>query len=143
LFLKAAAVCCPGQGAAKLQCNSPLSAAPETEYTESEEGLMTITIEIPDELAAALTPSGRDLCRAALEAIALDGYRSDRLTEADVRQLLGFETRMEVHGFLKEHGAFLPYTLQDLEHDREVARQVARLAQRQRQEEPANNRHPR
>jgi hypothetical protein len=104
---------------------------------------MTITIEIPDELAAALTPSGRDLCRAALEAIALDGYRSDRLTEADIRQLLGFETRMEVHGFLKEHGAFLPYTLQDLEHDREVARQVARLAQRQRQEEPANNRHPR
>jgi hypothetical protein len=42
----------------------------ETEYTEGEEGPMTITIEIPDELAAALTPCGRDLCRAVLEAIA-------------------------------------------------------------------------
>jgi hypothetical protein len=98
---------------------------------------MTITIEIPDELAAALTASGRDLCRAALEAIALDGYRSDRLTEADIRQLLGFETRMEVHGFLKEHGAFLPCTVKDLEHDREVARQVAQRAQTERHEEPA------
>jgi hypothetical protein len=47
---------------------------------------MTITIEIPDELAAALAPPGQDLRRTALEAIALDGYRSDRLTEADVRQ---------------------------------------------------------
>jgi hypothetical protein len=104
---------------------------------------MTITIEIPDELVTALASSGLDLRRAALEAIALDGYRSDRLTEADVRRLLGFETRMEVHGFLKEHGAFLPYTLQDLEHDREVARRVARLAQRQAQEEPTENRRSR
>jgi len=103
---------------------------------------MTVTIEIPDELASALAPSGRDLSRAALEAIALDGYRSDRLTEADIRQLLGFETRMEVHAFLKEHGAFLPYTLQDLEHDREVARQVTRLVQTHGHEEPANDRHP-
>jgi hypothetical protein len=54
------------------------------------------------------------------------------LSEADVRQLLGFETRMEVHGFLKEHGAFLAYTDQDLEHDREVARQTAQRAQRER-----------
>jgi len=118
----------------------PLFATPETGYTESEQGPMTITLEIPDELAAALTSSGQDLGRAALEALALDGYRSDRLTEADIRQLLGFETRMEVHGFLKEHGAFLPYTLQDLEHDRPVARQVARLARTRRQEEPANSR---
>jgi len=104
---------------------------------------VTITIEIPDELVAALTARGQDVRRAALEAIALDGYRNDRLSEADIRRLLGFETRMEVHGFLKEHGVFLPYTLQDLEHDREVARRVARLAQRQRQEEPANNRRTR
>ena len=90
---------------------------------------MTITIEIPDDLASALAPPGKDLSRSALEAIALNGYRSDQLTEADIRQLLGFETRMEVHGFLKEHGAFMPYTAGDLEHDRQVACQVARRAQ--------------
>ena len=104
---------------------------------------MTITLEIPDELAAALTTSGQSLSRTALEALALEGYRDDRLTEADIRRLLGFETRMEVHAFLKEHGVFLHYTLQDLEHDRKAARDVARLAQTLRQEEPANDRHAR
>jgi hypothetical protein len=99
---------------------------------------MNITIEIPDDLAAVLTSSGQDLGRAALEALALEGYRSDRLTEADIRQLLEFETRMEVHGFLKEHGAFLPYTLEDLEHDRAVARQVARLARTEREQQPTS-----
>jgi hypothetical protein len=93
---------------------------------------MTISVEIPEELARQLASAGQDPTRAALEAIALEGYRSDRLSEADVRQLLGLETRMEVHGFLKEHGAFLPYTDQDLEHDREVARQTAQRTQRER-----------
>jgi hypothetical protein len=93
---------------------------------------MNITVEIPEQLAHRLARAGQDPTRAALEAIALEGYRSDRLSEADVRQLLGFETRMEVHGFLKEHGAFLPYTDQDLEHDCEVARQTAQRARRER-----------
>ncbi len=101
---------------------------------------MTITVDLPEEFAGPLIPEGQDPARFVLEAIALDGYRSDRLTEADIRQLLGFETRMEVHGFLKEHGAFLPYTVEDLEHDREVAHQVAQRAQTQRQKEPASDR---
>jgi Uncharacterised protein family (UPF0175) len=66
---------------------------------------MIITVEIPEELAGQFVPAGQDPARATVEAIALEGYRSDRLTEADIRELLGFETRMEVHGFLKEHGA--------------------------------------
>ncbi len=87
---------------------------------------MTITVEIPEELAGQLIAAGQNPARAVLEAIALEGYRSDHLTEADIRKLLGFDTRIEVHGFLKEHGAFLPYTDEDLEHDREVASHVAR-----------------
>jgi hypothetical protein len=85
---------------------------------------MTITVEIPEELVSQLAPAGQDPARAALEALALEGYRSDRLIEADIRSLLGLDTVMEVHGFLKEHGAFLPYTVEDLEHDREAACQV-------------------
>jgi len=49
-----------------------------------------------------------------------------------VRRLLGFETRMEVHAFLKEHGVFLHYTYEDFVHDREVASQVAARAQMER-----------
>ena len=37
-----------------------------------------------------------------------------------------FGIRMEVHGFLKEHGAFLHYTGEDLEHDLEMARQITK-----------------
>jgi Uncharacterised protein family (UPF0175) len=97
---------------------------------------MTITLDIPDELARALGVQGQDVSRAALEALALDGYRNDRLTEADLRQLLGFETRMEVHAFLKEHGAFLPYTAEDLEHDRQSALEAAQRAQAARDGAP-------
>jgi predicted HTH domain antitoxin len=86
---------------------------------------MTITVEIPEGLLDRVVRAGQDPACAALEAIALEGYRSDRLSEADIRELLGFETRMEVHGFLKEHGVFLHYTEEDLEHDCAVARQAA------------------
>jgi hypothetical protein len=101
---------------------------------------MTITVEIPEELAGQLIAAGQDPARAALEAIALEGYRSDRLTEADIRVLLGFDTRMEVHGFLKEHAAFLPYTDADLAHDLEVASKVARRARTERHDSPSGQR---
>ena len=70
-----------------------------------------------------------NLILAVLEAIALEGYRSGRLTESDVRQLPGLETRIEVHELLKEHEAFMHYTLEDLDHDRAVALQVAQHVQ--------------
>lgn len=101
---------------------------------------MTITVEIPEEFAAQLAAAGKDPARAALEAIALEGYRSDRLSEAEVRRLLGFETRMEVHAFLKEHGVFLHYTQEDFAHDREVAGQVAERAQAEHQKNQSGRR---
>jgi predicted HTH domain antitoxin len=80
---------------------------------------------------------GVDLSRAALEALAVEGYRTERLSESEIRHLLGFETRMEVHAFLKEHGAYLHYSVEDLERDRESAlrlrnRQQSSLADRER-----------
>ena len=78
---------------------------------------MIVTIEIPDNVAQALTAQGGDLSRAVLEAIVLEGYRRQRLGESQIRRVLGFETRMEVHGFLKEHGVYLNYGLKDLDHD--------------------------
>ncbi len=63
---------------------------------------MYIELELPDDIAQALQAS--DLSRAALEALALEGYRSQRLGGGQVRRLLGFTTPMQVHAFLKEHG---------------------------------------
>ena len=97
---------------------------------------MTIVVEIPDDLAGALSTEGQDPARALLEAVALEGYRTDRLSESDIRRLLGFETRMEVHGFLKEHGVFLHYTLEDLEHDTATALDTARRHKAAQRNEP-------
>jgi hypothetical protein len=84
--------------------------------------IMNITVEIPDAIAGALAGAGQDPPRAVLEAVALEGYRRQVLGESAVRRLLGFETRMEVHAFLKEHGVYLNYSQEDLEHDLAEAR---------------------
>jgi len=83
-----------------------------------------ITIALPDELLAALEAPGRDLSRTALEALALEAYRTRKLSSAQLRRLLGFSTRMAVDAFLKEHGVELEYTLDDLDRDRETHRQL-------------------
>lgn len=63
-----------------------------------------VTIALPDELSAALAPPGQDLPRAPFEALALAAYRERRISAAQLRQLLGYETRMEVDAFLSSHG---------------------------------------
>lgn len=94
---------------------------------------MIVTVEIPDSVAHALAPSG-DVSRAVLEATALEGYRQQRLNESQIRRMLGFETRMEVHGFLKEHNAYMPYTMADVKSDTAVALDTARKAQLERED---------
>jgi hypothetical protein len=78
---------------------------------------MQITLELPDEIAVGLN----DLPRALLESFALEGYRSGRLTEEQVRRILGYGTRMQVDGFLKEHGVYLNSTLDDLDRDTQIS----------------------
>lgn len=84
---------------------------------------MLITLNIPDDLARQVAPEGKDPARVALEALALEGYRSEVLSESALRQMLGFQTRMEVHAFLKQHGVYLHYDIADLEQDRATAKQ--------------------
>lgn len=83
-----------------------------------------ITITLPDELSAALAAPGEDLPRAAFEALVLAAYRERKISAAQLRHLLGYETRMEVDAFLKRHGVELEYTPEDIERDRETHRQL-------------------
>jgi len=85
---------------------------------------MEVTLDLPDELSAALAGSGQDLPRAALEAMALEAYRERKLTTAQLRRLLGFKSRYELDGFLKQHEVWLDYTWGDLEQDRETHRRL-------------------
>ena len=40
-----------------------------------------------------------------------------RVDEGQVRRLLGFKTRMQVHAFLKAHNVYLHYPIGELESD--------------------------
>jgi Uncharacterised protein family (UPF0175) len=83
-----------------------------------------ITINIPDELAHQVAREGKDPARVALEALAVEGYRSELLSESALRRMLGFQSRIEVHAFLKEHGVYLHYDVSDLKHDQETSRRL-------------------
>jgi len=77
-----------------------------------------ITLDLPEDIAAHLAAKGENLPRAALEAFALEEYRARRLSTSQLRRVLGYQTRMQVHAFLKQHGVYLHYTQDDLQHDR-------------------------
>lgn len=79
--------------------------------------MVQITLTLPQDIAEDLVSKWADLPRAVLESLALEGYRAGALTQAQVRRLLGFASLAEVDGFLKEHGVYLEYTLDDLERD--------------------------
>jgi hypothetical protein len=78
---------------------------------------MQVTLDLPDDISAALEGHWPDLPRQALEALAIEGYRTGALTEGQVRRLLRLATRIEVHSLLKEHGVPLRYTEADFEND--------------------------
>ena len=89
---------------------------------------MSVTIELPEEIEHQLETEWGDLPRRALEAVALEGYRSGALTLAQLRRMLEFGTRMEADAFLKQHGVYLEYTEADLERDRETHRRLCERA---------------
>jgi hypothetical protein len=64
---------------------------------------MVLTLEVPDEIARAL--SGAEHAnpqRFALEALALEGYRENRMAQKQVGEILGF-SRIQTEDFLSRH----------------------------------------
>jgi hypothetical protein len=60
---------------------------------------------------------GDNLTQAAREALAAEGYRSGKLSQYQVQQLLGFDNRWDTEAWLAKHNLIM-YTLEDLEEDR-------------------------
>jgi hypothetical protein len=81
---------------------------------------MEVTLQIPDEIARHMTQAGTDLSRRALESFALEEFKSGRITKPELRKLLGFGTRWKLDGFLKSHGVYEDYTLEDFEQERQA-----------------------
>jgi len=83
---------------------------------------MTVTVSLPDEL---LSQDDNEISRKVLEQVALDGFRSGQLTTAQVRRILGFESRFEVYDFLAAHGVpWVDYSVEDAERERALLKKV-------------------
>jgi hypothetical protein len=83
---------------------------------------MQVTLEVPEELARLFGTGSVSLSRAVLEALALEGLRSGKITVAQARKLLGIASRNEMDGFLKSHDVLLPLKLGTVEQDAETAK---------------------
>ena len=92
--------------------------------------VMRVTIQLPDDISAALKEQWDDVPRRSLEAIAVEAYRSGALTESQIRRLLGLDSRFQVHALLKEHGVPLHYTPADLGDDLQAQRELGILPSR-------------
>jgi hypothetical protein len=99
------------------------SAISDNVEKDAKRPAMHLTVEIPDDIASTLTAAGGDLSRRALEGLALEELRAGRITETQLRKMLGM-ARIELDGFLKSHGIYQNYTLEDFEQERKTLKDL-------------------
>lgn len=89
--------------------------------------VMHVHIEVPEDVSKAMEARWGDLPLKALECLAIEGYRSGVLTESQIRRMLGYESRIEVHRLMHSAGVPLDYGIDDLNDDIESHRRVGIL----------------
>lgn len=87
---------------------------------------MDVAIKIPDEIGRVLGAEAADVSRVVLEAVAVEAYRSRRITPSQVQQMLELRSRWETESFLRRAEAYHDYTMDDLERDIATIRDASR-----------------
>lgn len=82
---------------------------------------MQVHLDVPEDVAQRFAAEPGGIARATLEALAVEGVRSGKLTAHQARSMLGIRSRYEMDGFLKAHGVLLPITLEDVAADSKTA----------------------
>jgi hypothetical protein len=82
---------------------------------------MDVHFDIPDGVARQFTTEPGGIARAAVEALAVEGVRSGKLTVYQAREMLGIRSRYEMDGFLKARGLLLSDTIQQVVEDTDTA----------------------
>lgn len=83
---------------------------------------MEVLLQVPDDIVEKLEARWANLPRWAMQALAVEAYRSGALTSFEVQRMLGLSTRWETDEVLKRAGAFLDYSDDDLQQDLETFR---------------------
>jgi predicted HTH domain antitoxin len=81
---------------------------------------MKITVELPDDVAQRAHPG-----QEALEALAIEGYRSRELTQFQVGQLLEL-SRIQTEDFLARHVDLYDYSMEELETEADLLHRLHR-----------------
>ena len=81
---------------------------------------MDITIPVPSDIEQRLQAHLGSLSQKALEAVAVEAYRSKLISAAEVQRMLQLPSRLATDTFRKEHEAYLHYTEADIEQDLEA-----------------------
>ncbi len=84
---------------------------------------MLISMEVPDQIARCLGLDGEQPSRRALEMLALEGYRSCKLSRGQVGIMLnrGFH---EIEQFLYDHKAYPQITAEEVQEDAKYLRRL-------------------
>ena len=78
---------------------------------------MNVTIDIPQDIQQRLEAHAGALAQRALEAIAVEAYRTRLVTAAEVQRMLKLPSRLATDAFLKRHEAYLHYTQAEFAQD--------------------------
>ena len=84
---------------------------------------MDVTFQIDDNTLPPGVLAAGDLPRRALEAFALEELRAGRITEVELRRMLGL-ARIQLDGFLKSHGVYQEYTIEEFEQEQRVLKDL-------------------
>src|SRR5688572_2554254 len=84
---------------------------------------MTVSFQLPPEIASASRDGAADIERVAKEALLVDLYRRQVVTHKQLSEALELSW-YDTEGLLKRHGVMLDYGIDDLEADRKAFDEV-------------------
>ncbi|MBD1873094.1 UPF0175 family protein [Nodosilinea sp. FACHB-131] len=79
-----------------------------------------MNITLPSDIEQRLQAHVGSLSQKALEAVAVEAYRSKLISAAEVQRMLQLPSKLTTDAFLKEHKAYLHYAEADIEQDLEA-----------------------
>ena len=82
---------------------------------------MIVTLEIPEDLSAALSARMGNLNRAAMEALAAQAYAAACFSVEQVRRLLGLESKWDAIEVLSRHAVWPGQSADEIVADARVA----------------------
>lgn len=92
-----------------------------------------LKIELPEDIERLLQDEWGDVPKYVLETLAVEGYRARALSRAQLRRMLGLNTRAQVDEFLSRHGVPFDYTVEDFERDAEASCYLAKTRRKELQ----------